>query len=1511
MLNLYTNEWIVLEKPRSYENSKYRMYSYVDFNDVPTQEKWWVTDYKEPLPQPPRPLPLLHEIKAIDDGWFGRYMCGLPVLYKRFEHYTIIHTFAHDQFNVRWIKNGGVWREIPAPNYVVIHKWLIDNTGDVRVVKVFNFTIYEDNFKMIGEGRSYGLDIIRPSSTIMFKSFRTVIKTLPFIQTEKYSFVDFVIDENNVILPGSHHRSDVFDLTSVNYLVDESRPINKCEDVAEIGFKYVNRDSEEGWVSYKDLDLVVYEAPILDLVKTWEEEENENEYLDFSEVNFENILSDTSHFKGYYMSIFMKKFMESLSTKVESSEDLLELLKSYDQLVEVKDTLENINLYKGFVSDYIPYNYPIIGEFLEKLVKVENWEGLTAYQKVNVYRWTINIILLELYTICNKVLYNIKSVQFNKELVEFIRSNFQTFKIWCHSRLDNGLKQHLTRGRISITNEVYTGFDTEYVPLDFGKNKLVSAQLSITGCLKIKVPLNRTFIFEGVSTLTSERYFKETPRFDSVGSILNYINKLIIKNRVFMFQEHDLHLNSIMNKFFSNKNSFEDIKSLDGSIIFKTNKLKIRNVLITSPAGEELKINFDVLTKIVNERIYNDLKIIEDEIIHMIQSTKTCRGSIIKGKDDFKSLSWNNENMKNGAVEHLVLSEKMNSDYCRLSSLFSGEILDNWKDMCFAEKAKILSFIKKVLSDDKLYNSCVFGRAGKKLNMQDILDIDVVDSHSPKNIEKMDQKIKEFLSMNTSIKNSFTSSLFSSTIKNYLLAHFNAADLSMLNDWTEKSYRNIDILKKSFTSLTKSINSLGIPVYVRDTLLLSSAAAGTLDKIGKSYKIPKVSLPEGYISKMDILLSENPKLFEEYAMTDSLITLLHGLFMNDFAFNLGNLRLPNTLGSLSVTYVKNKWGSDNYKGYQLNAQYPLGDLQTSLVPRGVNALGLIGETLPMFTGSYRGGRNECFSYGMDKSTRWYDYDLTSCYSTIMSMCGDPQYEEQEEQLSPVLTDLLTNVKTPDYNKAQFITKGKGLDFKNAYSAVKVQFNLPATIKYPPIPVQLDKNITIYPLQGESLITGLEYKSAINILNMELLNIPRSERKKYFVNLIYGAYIPFKEGDGPFYNLINELQSNRRFHKKLSGKGSPMEKIYKDLGNMLYGKIVCGISNKRNYSSRLEQMTSLKGNFLANPIIGTWITGFVRALLSELLYKAQKIGGKITAVTTDGFVCDIPDLENKIIKYDQENGIEDSFINNYRDTRILLSGDPEALEVKTNVRGLIQWTTRGQISVNHTDPSLNNYGVPIAAMTGFQKYHFPHEENLQNIKETLGRGNKLLYLSKRLSGALDSYKNKTHVSMLSHLAKFRTVFDSKRMVIDSENLRDTKPYLNIAEATYGRALMNSLRSGIYSAKLGVGILATSKSSIIETLKYFLRIVYKHFNYNLTEWNIEEIACLILPTISKKRILKYLAEIYLERGVALNKVNKFEENVKFAKNILTNIERCSNILNNSKFIESFKHAFAELL
>jgi hypothetical protein len=73
-----------------------------------------------------------------------------------------------------------------------------------------------------------------------------------------------------------------------------------------------------------------------------------------------------------------------------------------------------------------------------------------------------------------------------------------------------------------------------------------------------------------------------------------------------------------------------------------------------------------------------------------------------------------------------------------------------------------------------------------------------------------------------------------------------------------------------------------------------------------AHQIPKLEIHQHYKENMKLLLEENPLLFKKYAMNDSMITLIHGLFMNDFQFRLGSLALPCTLGSISSTYVKNQ-----------------------------------------------------------------------------------------------------------------------------------------------------------------------------------------------------------------------------------------------------------------------------------------------------------------------------------------------------------------------------------------------------------------------------------------------------------------------------------------------------------------------------------------------------------------------------------------------------------------------------
>jgi hypothetical protein len=142
--------------------------------------------------------------------------------------------------------------------------------------------------------------------------------------------------------------------------------------------------------------------------------------------------------------------------------------------------------------------------------------------------------------------------------------------------------------------------------------------------------------------------------------------------------------------------------------------------------------------------------------------------------------------------------------------------------------------------------------------------------------------------------------------KIFLYSHYNAADLSMLENWKKIKLNNIDILKKSFTSLVKPIKLLGESIFIKDTLLLASAVAGTLKQVGLAHGLKKLDLEEKYKSNMEILFNKDIELFKEYAMRDSLITIIHALFINDFAFRLGSNTNPSTLGSLANKYILSK-----------------------------------------------------------------------------------------------------------------------------------------------------------------------------------------------------------------------------------------------------------------------------------------------------------------------------------------------------------------------------------------------------------------------------------------------------------------------------------------------------------------------------------------------------------------------------------------------------------------------------
>jgi hypothetical protein len=74
----------------------------------------------------------------------------------------------------------------------------------------------------------------------------------------------------------------------------------------------------------------------------------------------------------------------------------------------------------------------------------------------------------------------------------------------------------------------------------------------------------------------------------------------------------------------------------------------------------------------------------------------------------------------------------------------------------------------------------------------------------------------------------------------------------------------------------------------------------------------------------------------------------------------------------------------------------------TITPKGLNVVKNIGLVLPYYISNYKGGRIECFMFGVDLETIWYDYDLSSADTTVMALAGHPDYAQCvrmiEEQL---------------------------------------------------------------------------------------------------------------------------------------------------------------------------------------------------------------------------------------------------------------------------------------------------------------------------------------------------------------------------------------------------------------------------------------------------------------------------------------------------------------------------------
>ena len=247
---------------------------------------------------------------------------------------------------------------------------------------------------------------------------------------------------------------------------------------------------------------------------------------------------------------------------------------------------------------------------------------------------------------------------------------------------------------------------------------------------------------------------------------------------------------------------------------------------------------------------------------------------------------------------------------------------------------------------------------------------------------------------------------------------------------------------------------------------------------------------------------------------------------------------------------------------------------------------------------------------------------------------------------------------------------------------------------------------------------------------------------------------------PFIEVEREIQSNRRKNPK-GTFANALDKIY---GNAGYGMICQGLSSKRKYDIKSKGMVVLSGGELSNPVLASAITGFVRAIISETLNNVSRLGGRVISVTTDGFITDIENLEEKLLTLDKENIV---LLKYYRILRSLLSGDPSAYELKgIESEGILSWCTRGQVG---------NSDRGILAATGFQARGRRRSEIYSSFKEVMSGKKELEFVQTSLVGAKELSERGGHVTMNYRDQSYRIVYDNKRQVIESESkLLETSP-----------------------------------------------------------------------------------------------------------------------------------------
>ena len=960
----------------------------------------------------------------------------------------------------------------------------------------------------------------------------------------------------------------------------------------------------------------------------------------------------------------------------------------------------------GFLPTLDLRKFPIISDLLQPFLlsvkENEVEEYVCGDKSMETYKWLYNLIILILYQICIETLSSIDLSVANTEKIEELKLTENEM----YSRLDPSIRQYLQKRGISIKQNTYIGFDTEF-QIAGDLNRLISSQLAVTTKTVLKIPRVRGYTISKLDESTNKlQAINKSSTVLNYSKIENSIKMFIADIRVLKYASYDVNLYQL-SEGMKMLRGIQYIEQEDNTIFSLPRS--ILQPYIHYGSSFSFKQIIDISSAIAKPHHDHINSVLMDVIekISMVNSSNTSYTNTKENLVDYDGI----EKLAVGIDKTLPLLETTSLN-------LDGQASD-------------LPLITSTDSKDSIDSKLELDPTEKRLSR------DYISSLFP-------QKIS-----------------VTKTRQYYLIAHLTPADLSLLSDF-DKIKEELSILNGSFVTLGKPLKYCGKNIHIRDTMLLAPGPSKSLAAIGRLYggAINKIVIDKTDLEDMHGFLARDKVKFTEYALRDAVISLIHACWMEEFNFRIGCLGVPLSLSSIGRNYVKSIWAEELYKGYQISTKYLLGDVSASITPKGLNVIKQVGYVLPYYIANYKGGRNECFMFGVERDTTWYDYDLTNAYTTILSVAGHPDYEN------------CIRLSISDLNKMSKIDK------LYSYLIIHADFEFPLKTKYPSIPCYVDENCTIYPLKGNCIITGAEYILAL------------SQHCSFKILDVYNT--PYKTLEHkdikPFGTIINLVQEQRREHPK----GTLSNQMYKEIGNSIYGSVVRGIGNKRKFDIKSQGTLRMYGDELTNPLIASWTTALVRSVIGECLHAIHRLGGKVVSVTTDGFITNLDNLEQQI---------SDNFLfQEFKKIRHLLSGDYSGLELKSQGKGIIAWSTRGQLGLESR----------IIATTGIQHKAFQDKDDmLKWFIETMKSSNRTLeFVQGRLRSATDIYKRGGHVTMLKRDQLFRMHYDNRRQLEwettipqSIEVLVDSKPLETILQGRNLRFIARLCKQPQYGKYIG--------------------------------------------------------------------------------------------------------------